>query len=259
MLEMKLHQTSVKNIPLIELYREGIGHQRVPIVLLYHGFTSSKERKLEHAYLLAQAGLFVVLPDAVRHGDREDEAFAALSFEQKAEFLFEIVQETARETELLLEHYRQQSWIDTENSGIIGTSMGGMILFEYLANGGLNNIKTGVSIISTPDFGSVIDRALEEYQNNFRRYPQSEITRVKNEQPLPRIRDLRNFPLLLLNAEDDPTIPFEPVRELYDELYRKYEQKDLVKMRYYRHTGHETTAEMMRESVRWMSRRLLLH
>ena len=256
MIEMHLRNTSINSIPVIELYREKVEREQRPIIIILHGFDSSKERKLQHAYIAAAAGAFVVLPDAVRHGDREDAAFAALSYEQKAGFLFDIVEETAAEIDTILDHYQQQSFIRTGDCGLIGTSMGGMIVYEYLARFGVDRIRASAVIISTPDFGSVIDRSLKNkaYENIL---SPSQIQRIKSGQPLPSILGLRDFPLYLVNAEDDPTIPIEPVRALYKKLHHSYSEKDTVRMRTYRDNGHRTTPEMMKESVEWLSKQLL--
>lgn len=251
MLEMHLRNTTINSIPVLELYREKMQHDRRPILIIMHGFDSCKERKLQHAYMAAAAGSFVVLPDAVRHGEREDSAFAALSYEQKAEFLFDIVEETAAEIHTILDHYRQQSFIHSEACGLIGSSMGGMIIYEYLSRYGTDRLKVCGIIISSPDFGSIIDRNLENeaYANIL---PPSEIKRIKARQPLPAIQQLRDFPLCLLNAEDDPIMPIQPVKNLYSTLHQAYTQKEAIKMHTYRNSGHQTTTEMMKESVEWM-------
>jgi len=254
---MQLRNTTIRSVPVIELFRKDVQHERMPVVLIYHGFESSKERKLQHAYLAASRGFFVILPDAVRHGERQDSAFAALSHDQKACFLFDIVTETASEINSLIDHYSQQTIADIRRLGLIGTSMGGMIIYEYLARFGTGAVNAAGIIISTPDFGSVIDCSAEADTDFYKTYSKQEAARVKAEQPLPAIMELKNFPLLLLNAEDDPIIPTPPVKELYTGLHRKYGEKGLLRMRTYRNTGHETTQEMMDESVEWMQRHLM--
>jgi len=253
MIEMHLRNTIINSIPVLELYREKFEHPRRPLLLIFHGFDSCKERKLQHAYLAAAAGFLVVLPDAVRHGEREDTAFAALSHEQKAEFLFDIVEETAAEIDILLDHYHQQSFIDSSRSGLIGTSMGGMVIYEYLAHFGTSRLRSCVLIISSPDFGSIIDTNREKAESPDI-LADTEIDRIKNRQPLSEILELKNFPLCLINAEDDPIMPIQPVRKLYRNLHHSYTDKDALKFHIYRNTGHQTTSDMMKESVEWMQK-----
>ena len=261
---MTLHRTSINSIPVLELYpsiapgKTGTDSplsrspQSFPLVLIYHGFDSRKERKLQHAYHVAQQGFFVVMPDAVRHGEREDSTFASLTYMEKAEFLFDIAVETAAETDLLLEHYSQSSIVDSSRCGVVGTSMGGMILYEYLARHGHTRISAGVSIISTPDFGSIIDNSLEHNPDFYNAYSQTKMDRVKAAQPLRQVRKLSKFPLLMLNAEDDPIMPIVEVRNFYTELKHNYSHPEKLRLKTFHNTGHQTTETMMIESADWL-------
>ena len=275
-----VHTTRIHSIPVIEMYptptpspsplstskiedqslQHNIPHSPesqlpqppYPVVLLFHGFDSCKERKLQHAYIIAQQGFFVVMPDAVRHGEREDSAFASLSYTQKAEFLFDVVTETAAAIDSILNNYAQSSMVDTSSCGLVGTSMGGMVLYEYLARSGTDRIKTAVSIISTPDFGSVIDNSMENNPEFYNLYSRSKIDEVKASQPLSMVSRLKDFPLLMLNSEDDQLIPFFPARNFYSDLHHQYTDKDLLKMKIFYNTGHQTTNNMMVESAVWL-------
>jgi uncharacterized protein len=265
---MTLQHSIINSIPVLELYpavqpgRTQQTHnggsslsrppQTMPLVFIFHGFDSRKERKLQHAYIMAQRGFFVVMPDAVRHGEREDSTFASLTYSEKAEFLFDIVSETAAELESLQQHYSQSSIVDSTRCGVAGTSMGGMILYEYLAKNDTDRIKAGVSIISTPDFGSIIDNSLEENPDFYNAYSQTKIDRVKASQPLPQVAKLQDFPLLMLNAEDDPIMPIRQIRSFHDEMKRRYTQTEMLRLRTFHTTGHQTTEAMMIESADWL-------
>ncbi|MFW5711380.1 MAG: prolyl oligopeptidase family serine peptidase [Spirochaetota bacterium] len=261
---MTLHQTKINSIPVLELYpalpagkaEDGSQLSRppqsLPLVFIFHGFDSCKERKLQHAYIMAQRGFFVVMPDAVRHGEREDSTFAALTYSEKAEFLFDIVTETAGELDSLIQHYSQSSVVDSSRSAVVGTSMGGMILYQYLARPGHEGITAGVSIISTPNFGSIIDNSLEQNPDFYNAYSQTKIDRVKASQPLPQVRKLEDFPLLMLNAEDDTIMPIMEVRNFFTELKHQYTQPEKLRLKTFKDTGHQTTEAMMHESADWL-------
>ncbi len=207
---------------------------------------------MQHAYLVAQRGFFVVMPDAVRHGEREDSTFASLSYMEKAEFLFDIAVDTAAELDSLIEHYSQSSSVDSSRCGVVGTSMGGMILYEYLARHDHARLSAGVSIISTPNFGSIIDNSLEHNPDFYNAYSQTKMDRVKAAQPLRQVRKLDTFPLLMLNAEDDPIMPIIEVRNFYTEVKRNYSHPEKLRLKTYHNTGHQTTEAMMIESADWL-------
>ena len=255
MSSLTLHSTKIHSIPVLEMYPDLELHPSpglLPLVIVFHGFDSSKERKLQNALAIAQQGLFVVMPDAVRHGEREDSSFAALTYSQKAEYLFDIVTETAAEIDSILQHYSQSSIVDSSRCGLEGTSMGGMIVYEYLAKYGREQIKAAVSIISTPDFGSIIDNSKLQNPEFYQSYPQSKIDRVKNSHPLPQALKLKDLPLLLLNSEDDTIIPIFPVRTFYTALKHQYTDARQLRIKTYHDTGHQTTESMIRESAEWM-------
>ena len=254
---LTLHSTKIHSIPVLELYPALEQHSSIrplPLVIVFHGFDSSKERKLQNALAIAQQGFFVVMPDAVRHGEREDSNFAALTYIQKAESLFDIVSETAAEIDSIVQHYSQSSIVDSSRCGLEGTSMGGMIVYEYLANYGRERIGAAVSIISTPDFGSIIDNSKLQNPEFYHSYPQSKINRVKDSQPLPQVLKLKDFPLLLLNSEDDTIIPILPVRTFQTALKHQYTDARQLRIKTYHDTGHQTTQSMIRESAKWFRR-----
>ncbi|MFO7730892.1 MAG: alpha/beta hydrolase [Spirochaetia bacterium] len=254
---LTLHSTKIHSIPVLEMY-PSIEQQPslapLPLVIVFHGFDSSKERKLQNALAIAQQGFFVVIPDAVRHGEREDSSFAALSYSQKAEYLFDIVNDTAAEIDSIVQHYSQSSIVDNRRCGLEGTSMGGMIVYEYLAKYGREGIRAAVSIISTPDFGSIIDNSKLQNPEFYRSYPQSKINRVKDSQPLPQAMKLKDFPLLLLNSEDDSIIPILPVRTFHSALKHQYTDARQLRIKTFHDTGHQTTQSMIRESAEWFRR-----
>ncbi|MCF7913800.1 MAG: alpha/beta hydrolase [Spirochaetaceae bacterium] len=254
---LTLHSTKIHSIPVLEMYpavEQRASLRPLPLVIVFHGFDSSKERKLQNALAIAQQGVFVVMPDAVRHGEREDSTFAALTYNQKAESLFDIITETAAEIDSIIQHYSQSSIVDSSRCGLEGTSMGGMIVYEYLARYGREGIRAAVSIISTPDFGSIIDNSKLQNPEFYQSYPQSKINRVKGSQPLPQALKLRDFPLLLLNSEDDTIIPILPVRTFHTSLTHQYTDARQLRMKTFRDTGHQTTQTMIRESAEWFQR-----
>ena len=60
----------IKNIPILEVVSEDKLRKRLPLIIFVHGITSAKEHNLHYAYLLAEKGFRVVLPEAIYHGER---------------------------------------------------------------------------------------------------------------------------------------------------------------------------------------------
>ena len=79
----------INNIPILEIVEEDKKTESIPLAFFYHGITNQKERGLEPGYALASNGMRVIIPDAYRHGERKDEAYAG---EPAAEFWSVVLQ-----------------------------------------------------------------------------------------------------------------------------------------------------------------------
>ena len=117
----------------------------IPTVFFLHGFTSAKEHNLHVAYLLAEQGIRVILPDALHHGEREDdvsnnEKKLALSF-------WEIVLTSIGELSALKELLVESGRADRNRIGVIGTSMGAITTLGALSQ--YPWIQSAVSLMGT--------------------------------------------------------------------------------------------------------------
>lgn len=92
----------------------------LPTVFLFHGFTSSKELTVYLGYMMAKAGIRVILPEADRHGARfdGDEAARQLQF-------WDIIKRNIDELPGYCDLYAARGLIDQGRIGVAGTSMGG--------------------------------------------------------------------------------------------------------------------------------------
>ncbi|WP_054754844.1 hypothetical protein [Piscibacillus salipiscarius] len=66
-----IDQYDVRDIPVLEVVDHEKINQSLPVMIYFHGFTSSKEQDLPQAYLMAERGYRVLLPDSMHHGDRQ--------------------------------------------------------------------------------------------------------------------------------------------------------------------------------------------
>jgi hypothetical protein len=248
-----LRHVVADDLPLLELYRNGDETAR-PLLLIHHGFGSRKERKLQHAYMAAEAGFFVVLPDSARHGERQDPEFAALSEEEGGTRMIALTRQTAVDLAHLLALYSDDPRTSSDRTSLMGTSMGGMVVYEYLQRYGTAGIACAVPIISTPAWKAMADH-LQLQNPAFGELMTPELEReIEEAEPREALLGLRDFPLLMLNAEDDEIMPIAHVREFYREMQRHYSRPELLRLETYAGSGHMTTEEMMRSSIAWASR-----
>ena len=62
---------SVNQIPVLEVVLKELREERIPVVIYYHGWQTSKELVLTQGRKIAQQGIRVILPDAMNHGERK--------------------------------------------------------------------------------------------------------------------------------------------------------------------------------------------
>lgn len=97
-----------------------------PLVFMTHGYGSFKERMKNFAFQLAEEGYFVVAPDAVAHGERNEPGKYSI---------VQIVDHSVKDLDFLIEHYMENSDVDAGRFSIVGRSMGGFAAYSYLVNG----------------------------------------------------------------------------------------------------------------------------
>lgn len=99
----------------------GQQHKPLPTVLVWHGFTTSKEVYANFAVVLAQAGMRVVMPDAQMHGTRYDG-----DAEHRLRSFWSILHSNIEEVPPLLAALQARGLIDGERIAVAGASQGGM-------------------------------------------------------------------------------------------------------------------------------------
>jgi fermentation-respiration switch protein FrsA (DUF1100 family) len=65
-----VEKSLLKNNPHLHIVNKSEQQRKLPFIIFNHGFTSAKEHNLHYAYLLAEKGFRVILPEAIYHGER---------------------------------------------------------------------------------------------------------------------------------------------------------------------------------------------
>jgi len=258
--EGKLLEIIIKNqylgeIPVLELY--SINDTGIkPMVLLYHGYLGRKEFILPQAYNLASNGFYVVVPDAVGHGDR--------SGHQTIDLLTAIIK-TTEEIDGLIDSFQEHPLADNTSVGLAGYSMGGCITFSYLVSG-RRQIKAAVPIISTPEWTSIVDSfSTEERIKELKAYgiieKDEDLIKYRAQaekiQPINYYQCMKDIPLLILCGEADNVTPFSGVKKLYEKLEPLTADKETLRYKVYAGVGHTDTVEMNMEMVDWMKKHVV--
>ena len=184
---IELTTETLAGIECLHAAPAGQRRNRLPTVLFYHGFTSSKEVYAYFAVALAQAGFRAVMPDADLHGARYH----------------------GDELPQLESALRADDLIAGERFAVAGASMGGMTALGAMARyPQIHSVACMMGSgyfmqLSQTLFPPLVVRSPEQQaQFDARMAPLAEYD------PSTRLDTLANRPLLLWHGEADEVVPF---------------------------------------------------
>ncbi len=206
---IELATENLAGIECIHAAPAGQRQARLPTILFYHGFTSSKEVYSYFAVALAQAGFRVVMPDADMHGSRYNG-----DTEMRMTHFWEILRQNIDEVPLLETALREKDWIADKRFAVAGASMGGMT-----ALGAMARYPQIHSIACMMGSGYFMQLSHTLFPPLVARTPEQKETFAARLAPLApydpsqQLDKLANRPLLLWHGEADEVVPFaETVR-----------------------------------------------
>lgn len=252
-MEIMIRDRTVQNIPLLELSSRNDIHKK-PVLFILHGYLGRKESSLEIGYRFVKKHYLVVLPDAYLHGDLETAEFRNSDSLEKASRMLEIMQNTTDFISAILREYQNEGFTDIRGTGLLGFSMGGNIVYNYLSRGENSNIKAAVCVVSTVAWKSAFDRYRKQTPGADKYLTEEIMDATERTQPLNSLANFKDVPLLMLNGEKDETASIEEARECYSRLRAIYSKKSHVKLIEYKELGHEITSEMTDEAEAWIQK-----
>ncbi|WP_163101604.1 prolyl oligopeptidase family serine peptidase [Peribacillus alkalitolerans] len=214
----------IKDIPVLHVVKQDSMQETLPFILFVHGFTSVKERNLTIAYLLAEKGFRVVMPEALLHGERSegyDEFKLGLNF-------WKIVKNTIHELEVLKNEYVRMGLADETRIGISGTSMGGIITMGSLRR--YDWIKSAVCLMGSPAYVEFAEFQVENVRKVVKEMPmteeeiQQEYEGLKEYDPSLSVEEWRPIPLLFWHGDRDSVVPYHSAYNFYEKLKPLYDE-----------------------------------
>ena len=132
--------------------------ERIPVVIYYHGWQTSKELVLTQGRKIAQQGIRVILPDAMNHGERKQPVSSIPSYT-----FWDSIYGNLFEFDTLIKHLEKRDLLH-DRLAVGGVSMGGMTTCALLAKH--PHIAAGVCLMGSPallEYGKEIARRASEY------------------------------------------------------------------------------------------------
>ncbi|WP_338472138.1 prolyl oligopeptidase family serine peptidase [Niallia sp. XMNu-256] len=247
----------INGIPSLHLAQKDRYYDQLPLVIFEHGFTSAKEHNLHYAYLLAEKGLRVVLPEAAFHGERS----ANLDTEQLAFHFWEIVLQSINELDTIRQYFETEKLIDPAKIGLVGTSMGGIVTLGSLTK--YEWIKAAASLMGMPSYEKFARWQLETLKKNGIHLPlqQEEIERLLNKintfDLSKKPEKLNGRPLLFWHGKQDPIVPFNYTYDFYEKI-KPFYQDSPGKLLFIvdEKSGHKVSREGLLKTVEWFEQHL---
>ncbi|WP_099157208.1 alpha/beta fold hydrolase [Virgibacillus ndiopensis] len=245
-----VYRKKFNEIPALVVVDSTKEKEALPVITYSHGFTSAKEHNLPLAYLLAEKGYRVVLPDSKYHGEREVDISAV----KKQVSFWDIVMQNVSELNEIKDILDQEELILDDRFGLAGTSMGGITTSAALTQ--YPWIKTAAVLMGSPKITTYAKTLVD----SFRKLGDLPVTEEMIDQlfedlkryDLSRQADkLKERPLLFWHGENDSVVPFDHSYTFYDEAKQLYNNKDHIKFLKESNRDHKVSRFAILETVKW--------
>ncbi|WP_075981467.1 prolyl oligopeptidase family serine peptidase [Bacillus massilinigeriensis] len=243
----------IEQIPVLHIVKKDQIDKELPFIIFNHGFTSAKEHNLHYAYLLAEKGFRVALPEALFHGERGKEDFR----EHELNFHFwEIVIRTIKEMKIIKDYFAKLHLIDINRIGAVGTSMGAIVTLGALTQ--YPWIKAAVSLMGLANYEQYARLQIDEMKKRNFQIP------LKETEVIELIDGLRAYdlslqpeklgarPLLFWHGKRDPLVPYAYSYDFYQSIKHYYE--DFPEKLHFisdEKAGHKVSREGVLKTVEW--------
>ncbi|WP_102347377.1 alpha/beta fold hydrolase [Bacillus sp. Marseille-P3661] len=242
----------IANIPSLHIAKQDLWEEKLPLIIFIHGFTSAKENNLHFAYLLAQNGFRVILPEVKGHGERTNSEIPKLYL-----YFWDLVVNTIDELDLIRKELINRQIVDECRIGLAGVSMGAIVTFGALKQ--YDWIKAAVSLMGCPAYVQYLQAQLTHLKEQNISLP---FTTSELEEKIGSLQQyditlapdrLQKRPLLIWHGEVDNTVPHHFVYEFYNivkkEQYINYSEH--IKFISDPNAGHKVTREGILETIKW--------
>jgi uncharacterized protein len=253
---IQIHKDRIEDVPVLHVVKDQYFKEKVPLVLFIHGFESAKEHNLHYAYLLAEKGFRVVLPEIMYHGEREVDI-------PKIEVMYkfwDIILHTIHEIEVIKDHYVLNGLCDQERIGLVGTSMGGIITCGALTQ--YEWIKTAIILMGSPNYEEFAKEQIHQLRKNGVNIP---LTNNQLEDQFLKLREydlskkpnmLKQRPIFLWHGVKDNMVPYQPTYDFYKKIKSNQYQNHPKRLSFLtdQEAGHKVSRKGLLKSVEWFEK-----
>ncbi|MGN1401484.1 MAG: alpha/beta fold hydrolase [Bacillus sp. (in: firmicutes)] len=242
------------NIPFLHIYKQSLKEQELPFVMFVHGFESSKDRNIQYAYLLAEKGIRVILPDALYHGERREK-------EQLTSHFWNIVIQMIHELQFLKDQFVENRLANPRKIAVGGTSMGAIVTLGAMAK--YDWISAGISMMGSPSYAGFAQYQLELMQKAYGKLPllpgqiEDQLRLLSDYEAVGRLETWRPVPLFFWHGKADQTVPYKWAYAFYEQLHPLYARLEMpLHFRLDEKAGHAVPNDAVHEVTDWLAEQL---
>jgi len=215
-MKLSIEEHILGTIPLLEVVASDQKHKKLPLIIYYHGWQSSKELTLTQGRYLAREGFRVILPDAFNHGNRKQPMtdIPSLTFWQS-------IHTNIFEFGYIVDALQKRGVAD-DRIGVGGISMGGMTTTGLLTHH--PEIKAAACVMGSPKLVAYRDRIFNHASQMDRFFPhdyKSLLNWVPEYDLSLHPEKIDGRPLLFWHGQQDVVVPYTHVVEFIDENNEK--------------------------------------
>ena len=250
-----IFHTKIDKIPSLVIVDSTKIDKALPLFIYSHGFTSAKEQNLPIAYLMAELGFRVVLPDSMYHGEREIEITTT---ERQISF-WDIVMKNVEELKSLKNYFEEKDLILDGRIGVAGTSMGGITTTAALTQ--YPWIKVAAVLMGSPKI-TTYAKTLVDGLRKLGELPVAEdkieglFEQLKHYDLSRQIDKLSDRPLLFWHGGNDAVIPFDHSYTFYEKAKSLYQNPKNIQFIKEENRDHKVSRYAILETVKWFEEHL---
>lgn len=248
-----IQKEELSSIPVLTVVDSAYKGRPLPVVTYFHGFTSAKEHNLPIAYLLAEKGFRVVLPDSKLHGEREQ----AVGMKEMQLAFWDIILKNIEELGTIKKGLDEKGLILNDQFAVAGTSMGGITTASALTV--YPWIKAAAVLMGSPKLTDFA-RALID---SFKQQNELPVTDEKIEALYKELETydlsrqpekLNDRPVLFWHGENDPVVPHHHSYSFYHETINLYENQEAFQMISEPGRDHKVSRSAILNTVDWFEK-----
>lgn len=230
--------------------REELGNNP-PSLILYHGWSSSKEAQRMRGIILASMGFQVFIPDAIHHGERG--RLEQYNLKNASKYFWETVLSNIEESDKIIDTILSSYGGTKDRIGLIGHSMGGF------TSGGVFVRHRDLNSLVVLNGSCNWARSNEIFMDSLFKYRKEELEVLEEElgayDPAKNLDSLGNRPILMLHGKADSLVSIEAQEDFYRLIKDNYRDGRLKYIRY-DNLNHFVTTNMMEESIVWFRKHM---